>query len=420
MKICTIGLYFPPDMGGGSLLLWNTSTSLNKLGHGVKVVTAVPHYPDGKISKKYMGKFFVKENVNGLEVFRVWVPPLRSYGFVNRLAIYISFTISYFLTFFFVGDVDAIYDLGLYPEFPLFSFPAFVHSRLRRVPWIFSSADLWPDAVIDLGFVRSKFFAKVLDFLARLVDRLADGITTINDTIKMGILRRGVPENKVHVVDISVDTEFFRPLNESELSVPTEGFKDKFVVEYSGIFGPAYDFDVVLKAAKMVESHEEVLFLIRGDGELKREIVSKMGKLMLKNVKLLGRVENKSQVVEFLNIADVLMIPLRNVKVSYTATPSKVIEYLSCGKPVVCCARGELAKLIRESGAGIVVEPGDAEALAEAILMLLRSDGTRKTMGENARKSALDRFSHDRMGRKLCNIVSSTIERKKSIHNCNH
>jgi len=60
MKICTIGLYFPPDMGGGSLLLWNTSDSLKKIGHEITVITAVPHYPNGVIPRKYMGKFFVK------------------------------------------------------------------------------------------------------------------------------------------------------------------------------------------------------------------------------------------------------------------------------------------------------------------------------------------------------------------------
>jgi len=414
MRICIIGLYFPPDMGGGSLLLWNTSTSLNKSGHRIKVITAVPHYPDGRVPERYRTKFFVKENVNGLEVFRVWVPPLPTHGLSSRLITYLSFTINYFMTFFFVGGIDAIYDLGLYPEFPLFSFPAFVHSRLRRIPWIFSSADLWPDVLIDLGFVRSKFFAKVLKSLAKLVDRLAGGITTINDSIKAGILRRGIPENKVHVVDMSVDTDFFRPLNEGEFSIQNDEFDDKFIVEYSGIFGPAYDFDTVLNAAKIVEPHNEVLFLIRGDGELKQKIVSRMKKLMLKNVRLLGRVESRSQVVEFLNIADVLLIPMRTVKVSYTATPSKVIEYFSCGKPVICCTRGELAKLIRESGAGLVVEPGNAKALAEAILTLLKDHESRIIMGENARKLALNRFSHARMGERLGSIISSTIAGKKS------
>lgn len=413
MRICTIGLYFPPDMGGGSFLLWNTSVSLIKSGHKVKVVTTVPHYPDGEIPKKFGRKFFVKENVDGIEVFRVWVPPLPTYGLVNRLAIYLSFTMNYFLTLFFVGDIDAIYDLGLYPEFPIFSFPAFVHSRIRRIPWIFSSADSWPDAVIDLGIVRSNFFAKASNSLAKLADRLADGITTINDTIKAGILRRGVPENKVHVVDMSVDTDFFRPLNESEFSIQIDEFKDKFVVEYSGIFGLAYDFDTVLNAAKIVESHSEVLFLIRGDGELKQKILDRTNELKLKNVSLLGRVESRSQVVEFLNVADVLLIPMRNVKVSYTATPSKAIEYLSCGKPVICCARGELAKLIGKSGAGFVVEPGDSKALAEAILILLKDHESRTSMGGNARKLVLDRFSHTKMGENLGKIISSTIQQKR-------
>ena len=413
MKICTIGLYFPPDMGGGSLLLWNTSDSLKKIGHEITVITAVPHYPNGVIPRKYMGKFFVKENVNGFKVFRVWVPPLPTHGLVNRFAIYLSFTVNYFLAFFFVGKVDAIYDLGLYPELPFFSFPAFIHSRLRKIPWIFSSADAWPDAVIDLGLLHSRSLARILNSLARLVDRVADGITTINNTIKVGVLRRGIPEEKIHVIDMSVDTDFFKPLDKSQLSIQIDDFKDKFIVEYSGIFGPAYDFDVILNTAKILKSHNEILFLIRGDGELKQNIEHKINELKLKNVKLLGKVEDKYQVVEFLNIADALLIPMQNAKVSDTATPSKVIEYMSCGKPVICCSRGELEKLIKKSSAGIVVEPGNAEALAEAVLNLLKNHSSLRKMGENARNFSLSQFSHAKMGERLEEIFLLVIAEKR-------
>jgi len=392
--------------------------SLKRLGHKITVVTAVPHYPNGVIPRKYKGKFLVKENVDCFEVFRVWVPPLPTQGLVNRFAIYLSFTVNYFFVFFFVGRIDAIYDLGLYPEFPFFSFPAFIHSRLRKVPWIFSSADAWPDAVIDLGLLQSRFLANVLRTLARVVDGVADGITTINDTIKMGILSRGIFEDKVHVVNMSVDTDFFKPLDESELSIQTDEFNDKFIVEYSGSFGHAYDFDVIMNAAKILESKSEVLFLIRGDGELKQKIARRISEFRLRNVTLLGKVENKSQVVEFLNIADVLLIPMQNAKVSDTATPSKVIEYLSCGKPVICCARGELAKLIKESDAGIVVEPGDAEALARSVLDLLRDDESRARMGENARRLSLNQFSHAKMGERLERIIIlARAQKKKTCKN---
>lgn len=410
MNILVISLYFPPDMGGASNRAWNAALGLKGRGHRVKVVAGFPHYPDGNIPRRHQGKAVVKEYLNGLDVFRVWVPPLPTEGIVKRFLIYFSFMWSSLFAVFWVGKVDGIFYVS--PFSSTFIVPGLFYRVVKWARLILDCGDLWPNSAVDLGFLRSGWLVKVAKFTSYVSYRLADGIAPINDSIKSGILSEyKVHKSKVHVVELGVDPEVFRPLPKNVNLLEKEGLQGKFVVMYSGILGPAYDFNVILEAAKILESYKDIVFVIRGDGELREEIISRVKNQGLENVVMLGKVEGTDKVIECLNLADVFVLPMRNVRVSETAIPSKVYEFLACGKPVICGARGELADLIQKCGAGIAVGMGHGKALAVTVLNLFGNRSLCTEMGKNAQEAILTYFSNREVGRKLENILHGVRSR---------
>lgn len=400
MDILVISLYFPPDMGGASNRAWNSALGLKGQGHRVKVVAGFPHYPDGNIPKRYRGKAVVKELLNGFEVFRVWVPPLPTEGIVKRFLIYFSFMWSSLFAVFWVGRVDGIFYVS--PFTSTFVVPGLFYRVVKGALLILDCGDLWPNSAVDLGFLRSGWLVKVAKFTSYVSYRLADGIAPITNSIKKGILSEyRMPENKVYVVELGVDPNVFKLLPKNLQLIESLGIKDKFIMLYSGVLGPAYDFNVLLNAAKLLNSQEDVLFIIRGDGEYKQWIMEHIEKLELQNIVMLGIVQQASMVVDYLNLADVFLVPMKTVAERDTALPSKVYEFLACGKPLICCARGELANLINEHKVGLVVDPGDFEGLTQMILNLRKDNALRKEMGKNARKLVVEHFSQKEVGRKL-------------------
>jgi glycosyltransferase involved in cell wall biosynthesis len=178
---------------------------------------------------------------------------------------------------------------------------------------------------------------------------------------------------------------------------------------YSGIFSELYDFDTLLESAKFLSKNEKILFVIRGGGELRDYIIRKIEKMKLKNVVVLGRLDSPYELINILNCADIFIVPMKkNIPIwSDIAIPSKIYEFLSCGKPVICCARGATQELIKNTKAGIIIRTGNSQLLSEAILKLFFDRVLRSQLGENARKSALKEFEISKVINRIELILKS-------------
>ena len=84
LKVLVLAQYFSPDMGGGSTRATNVVKGLLGKGCEVTVVAAFPHYPHGKVSKKYRGKAVVSERFGSAKAFRVWIPSFPSQQYFER------------------------------------------------------------------------------------------------------------------------------------------------------------------------------------------------------------------------------------------------------------------------------------------------------------------------------------------------
>lgn len=91
------------------------------------------------------------------------------------------------------------------------------------------------------------------------------------------------------------------------------------------------------------------------------------------------------------------------------AVPSKIYEAMGAGVPVVLIATGEAANLVRRSGAGMVLAPGDAEGVASAIRELAANPGLRARMGKAGRETALRDFDRHNIASRFIQYLENEI-----------
>ena len=170
---------------------------------------------------------------------------------------------------------------------------------------------------------------------------------------------------------------------------------------YSGLLGIKHGLETMLDAAEFLREHEDVVFFIRGEGPRRQALEERVAELGLENV-LFGGELPIEEVPQLLARADVCVTNLLPDPYLEKIVSVKVFEYLACGKPVVGALRGEGARVLEESGGGITVPPGDAQAMAAAILEL-HAPRAPRALGKTGRRYIEEHYSRA--------VIAATLER---------
>ena len=397
LKVLVLAQYFSPDMGGASTRASNVVKGLPSKGCNVTVVAAFPHYPHGNVSREYKGKAVVPERYGLAKVFRVWIPSLPHSSPLNRVFLHFCFCISSLFALPFVGKVDVVW--GANPN--LFSlFPCFLYGAIKRVPIVRNVDDLWPEVFYELGYVKSKFAQKILDFVAWISYAVPVAITPISKGYKRSIVANyGISPEKIHVIEVGVDS--VKTLNPDKL------LKNQFTVMYSGVLGLGYDFDVVLEAAQFLNKNDDIIFVIRGVGEKAPQLKKDISKRSLENVVLDTRFLPKNELATLLGSADVFVLPMATMNFVDLGLPTKVFEYQSYGKPIICVSGGEPARYLESTKSGLIVKPKDASGFAEAVITLYKDEESGNMFGMNGREYVSEHLTSQKIGARMYNILFS-------------
>lgn len=391
MHILVIAQLFPPDMGGGATRACNVAKGLLLAGCDVTVVAAFPHYPTGNIPRNYRGKLLTIEYDGRLKVVRTFVPPLASEGLVRRLLLFMSFTFSSLFALPVVGKIGVVWAAN--PNI-IAMFPSLIYKVVNRSFLVQNVDDLWPEALYDLGISKTSLMARLGEFMARISYMLASAITPVSPAYVNVITSKYEAEpNKIFVVPAGVDL--------SKFSYRQQNVKSgvgKFTVLYIGAFSRGYSFDQVFGAAKLLSSYSDVEFIIQGGGELANALKSEAEETNLRNVKVIDKIVSREEVARILGEADVLLLPLSGTGSAETGISSKLYEYQAAGKPILCCSSGQPGRYVSETNSGIVVKPGDYEALAKSILYLRENQSVAENLGASGRKYVENNLSIGQIG----------------------
>jgi len=400
MRVLILSQIFPPDLGGSATRAYNVAKGL--LGHNVNVtvIAGFPHYPTGNVPRHLRKKALAIEYFDGIKVIRTYMPPIPTKGFVNRIILFTSFMLSSLFPFFLVRRIDCIFSSN--PQV-LSIYPSLIYKFFHKCPVVLNVDDLWPED-IEPEITRSSLIRRLGEVLAKIAYIMADAITPISPGYTKVINGKyGIPESKIHVVRSGVDTSKFKPM-------PSKN-DGKFTVLYSGAFSVAYDFDQVLKAAKILEKHEDVEIILQGGGELLNYVKQRVAEMKLKNVKIIDKILSRENVAKLMSEADALLLPLRDFGRPYLGISSKLYEYQAVGKPIICCADGQPAEYVKETRSGIVVKPGSYNALAKAILYLKDNPDLAKELGAYGRRYVEYNLSIERIGKETIAVFNEVLKR---------
>ena len=192
---------------------------------------------------------------------------------------------------------------------------------------------------------------------------------------------------------------------------------NKFNVIYSGNLGIIYDFQNLLKTAFILKNYKDIQFIIKGTGDERiKSFLHQYIKInKLKNVHFNEEFLNSQEFIKFLNLADAFVLPMKKCPFPDASFPSKLIDYLTFGKPVIYSGEGYIANLINELELGIITIPGSPQDLSKAILYLKKNEEIRNKMGKNARKAAKQLFSPQILDQKVKFLFKNKLNKIKPI-----
>ena len=405
MNILVLAHFYPPEMGGAGARLHGLSRWLAHAGHNVTVITGFPNYPSGVIPEAYKGKLRQREEMDGVDVVRTWVFASPKRGSIRRMANYFSFVFSSIITGLLLRKS---YDVVLVSSPPLFiGLAGWVLAGFRRIPFVFDIRDLWPEIAVETGeFSADSRLVKMADALARFLYRKAAHITPVTENKLRKIEALGVPENKMTVVTNGVDLDLLPSVTEDKRA--ELGLEGKFVAVYAGLLGIAQGVEMLVHSATRLREHEDLHFLIIGDGVRREAIAEEIERQGLTNVTMLPR-QPREQISHYLASADVSLVPLINSELT-DAVPSKLLEAWAHRCTPVLIAGGEAASLVRRCQGGIVAAPEQPEAL-DAALLALKADPERLARhAHNGHEFVRRHFDRAALARQMEEVLEQVTE----------
>jgi putative colanic acid biosynthesis glycosyltransferase WcaI len=370
VRIVLLSLVFRPDNVSTAHVMADLAADLVAAGHEVTVFTTTPHYnPDpgaeaAQPRRSYWGRLLQTSDYRGMRVYHAWMPR-KGRSVLLRLLAWVWFHVVSTLAALVLARRPTVI---LVPSPPLTAgVSAWVLGGLRSAPFVYNVQEIYPDIAINLGALRNPSAIRMMYALERFVYRRARAITVIAPRMRERLLEKGVPASKVVVIPNFVDLGDLSPRPKDNPFSREFGVHDKFVVSYAGNLGPAQGLECFVDVAALLREHAHIRLLLIGDGMLAAPLRARAAAQGLANL-LVIPYQPYSVVPDIYGASDVCVVAQAAMTGS-DAIPSKVYRIMACERPIVAATdhRSDLAHLIRDADAGVVIPAESADALATAV-----------------------------------------------------
>ncbi|HEU4628908.1 MAG TPA: glycosyltransferase family 4 protein [Gemmatimonadaceae bacterium] len=391
MRLGILTQYYPPEMGAPQARLSELAAHVVRAGHEVTVLTAMPNYPAGVVQPGY-GGVLRREWRDGARVLRTFIYPTQRADFAHRLTNYFSFVLSSAVAgTALLGRLDYL----LVESPPLFLGLSGVWlAAVTRARLVFNVSDLWPESAVHLGVLRPGSAAhRASAALEALCYRRAWLVSGQSPGIVRSIQAR-FPDRRTFLLSNGVDTSRFIPHAATDQARRLVGRDGRTVALYAGLHGLAQGLGQLLDAAERLTWEDGIDIVLVGEGPEKPALLRRAEARGLRHVRFLPT-QPRERMPALLAAADVVLVPLRTHLPG--AVPSKLYEAMASGRPVALVATGEPADIVREHDAGVVLAPGDTDALVHALRRLRALPEERLRLGANGRRAVQAHFDRTRI-----------------------
>ncbi|SRR5579871_1550783 len=383
-------------------------------GHDATVLTGFPNHPTGVVPQSYRAKLcrlVFQEKIAGVRVIRTWLFPFPNRKAYERILNYCSFCISAATTGLFLRKPDVL--IASSPQL-LVALAGWWVAHCKKVPFVFEVRDLWPESLTAVGVgnehsLMHRGLASIAGFLYRRADRIVVVTPAFKDFL---VGHWNVSPEKIAIVVNGVETSVFAPQtgegqNALKESLNAEG---KFVVSYVGTMGMAHGLDIIVEAARQLQAtNPEIVFLMLGEGADKDRLTALAKDKALSNLRILGQ-QPREKIPAYISASDVCLVPLRKSHIFKTVIPTKMLEFMSCARPVILGVDGQARTILEESRAGVVIEPENVAELVKAVRYLAANPDSAAQMGANGREYIVRKFSRRQTAAKYIAVLDDLLQ----------
>lgn len=387
----------------------------SRVGHDVSILTGFPNHPTGVVPPEWrsrLRRLTIREQVCEVDVFRTWLWALPNRKSHERMRNYASFCLSAALRGMTVPRSDVI--IATSPQL-LVGLAGWWIAFSRQIPFVFEVRDLWPESLTAVGIgSQDSLLHHALAGIAGFLYEHADRIVGVTPAFKDRLIEDwNVPPEKISIVENGVETELFAPVSDRRISelrkeLNAEG---KFIVSYIGTMGNAHGLETLLESASQLQDHcPQVLFLLIGEGAEKQRIKTLAESRDLRNCLFLDQ-QPREIIPDFISASDTCLVLLKKTDVFKTVIPTKMLEFMSCARPVILGVDGQARQIVEADGAGIAIEPENSAALTGAIQWLLSHRELGRAMGQKGRQYIVRNFSRASTAKKYITVLEKLVRK---------
>lgn len=256
----------------------------------------------------------------------------------------------------------------------------------------------------------SSFGSRIYLFFEKYALRSADLVIANSAAGREFVLSRGVTSERTRVIYNGVDSERFRPTRSpremrKEIGLPEQAFVIGMVARLEAMKDPAI---FIAACGRVMSRFPEVYALLVGDGPLLNDMKHLARQMALsERILFTGR---RSDVANMLQVMDAVLLTSREVE----GCSNSILEAMAFGKAVIATAVGGTIELIEHEQNGLLVSPGNADELADAVCRLYNDAGLRERLGARAQETVAQRFSQSAMVGAYEAIYVDLLARKSS------
>jgi colanic acid biosynthesis glycosyl transferase WcaI len=386
---------YDPEPTGIGIVSTVWARGLRELGHELEVVAAHPHYPEPRWGTRMLP---YREERHGIKVLRLplWIGRASA---VERYRQELTFTFAQTLAAPFLSTPDVLVSTS--PSFPAL-LPAIANVNLRRVPWVLWLHDLLPDGASATGLLDDD---GVVIRLARRLERAAyeaaSRVVVLSRAFIENLAQKGVPGDKIELI--------YDPATRVPSQPAHPGARERPLRILSmGNIGRSQGLTSLVRAFEArPELTADTQLVITGTGvaadEARAEVVSD-------RVQMLGLVDDEHLERELVS-ADVGFVSQQYAGSEFNI-PSKLMNFMAYGLPVLAAVNpgGEVARIVRESAGGWIVDSSDPDAFARELARLRRAKHELGERGANARCYAETHFTQRAFAQRFARVLSAVAQ----------
>lgn len=396
MRVLLVTPSFPPDKGACPRHMQGIVDGLVQAGHEVVILTALPHYPHGKVAERFRGKWFHQDFFKGYQVWRCALLPSASVNILPRLFSALSLIFAMLWQGKRVKAFAPEWVMVQSPPLPL-ALLGWWLAQQNQARFILNISDLWPDVLVQMGVLsRESLLFRWAKQAELFLYEKADIIMAQSDE-SVAYIREHVPEKQVILYRVGILPENYKQKH--------IGARPLRRLIYFGLIGKAQGLEDICRMIPFAQLGVELH--IFGDGPLRNQLKTSLAGTANEQYCHLHEAVDHREIPNLLAEFDGALIPQQQRL--YGTVPSKLYEAMAAGLPVIFSGEGEAATIVRQACCGWTASTGNYQQLNKCVREFAAASNEHLlSLGNAGRLFATQHFHLDSQNKLLAEMLQPT------------